>query len=110
MIKQCVAGVVAVVMSAAVWAASNDDEAAALASLNEVQKLYDTRPQGSHALTPDDINQCVDRMQDAKAKLAAVKQQYGTTQAYQSMQTRFLYSRVMSQLGTCKQTKETLGY
>jgi hypothetical protein len=48
-------------------------------------------------------------MQEAKAKLAAVTQQYDTTQAFRPMQTRFLYSRVISQLGMGKQTKETLG-
>ena len=31
------------VMCGAVWAANNADEAAALASLNEVQKLYENR-------------------------------------------------------------------
>lgn len=35
------------VMCGAVWAANNADEAAALASLNEVQKLYENRPQGT---------------------------------------------------------------
>lgn len=34
------------VMCGAVWAASNADEAAALASLNEVQKLYENSSSG----------------------------------------------------------------
>ncbi|QVI86988.1 hypothetical protein [Pseudomonas viridiflava] len=91
MIKQCVAGMVAVVMCGSVWAASNEDEAAALAKLNEVQKMYENRPQGTlneagtRTLSKKDINDCVTQMTEAKNKLDAVKQQYSSTKAYQSM-------------------------
>ena len=116
MIKQCVAGMVAIVMCGAVWAASSEDEAAALASLNEVQKLYENRPQGTpnqastRTLSKRDINDCVTQMTEAKNKLDVVKKQYGSTKAYQSMQTRMLTGQVRGRLGTCKQTKDTLGY
>lgn len=99
-----------------VWAASNEDEAAALASLTEVQKMYENRPQGTlneagtHTLSKKDINDCVVRMTEAKNKLDGVKQQYGTTQAYQSMQTRMLNGQVRGRLASCKQTKDSLGY
>ena len=44
MIKQYVAaGMIGLVMCGSVWAASNEDEAAALASLTEVQKMYENR-------------------------------------------------------------------
>jgi hypothetical protein len=104
------------VLCGSVWAASNVDEAAALASLNEVQKLYENRPQGTpneagtRTLSKKDINDCVVQMTEAKNKLDAVKQQYGTTQAYQSMQTRLLNGQVRWRLGSGKQTKDTLGY
>jgi hypothetical protein len=107
---------VAMVMCGAVWAASNADEAAALASLNEVQKLYENRPQGTpnqagtRTLSKRDINDCVTQMTEAKNKLDIVKKQYGSTKAYQSMQTRMLTGQVRGRLGTCKQTKDTLGY
>jgi hypothetical protein len=39
-----------------------------------------------------------------------VKQQYGSTKAYQSMQTRMLAAQVRGRLGTCEQAKDTLGY
>ena len=116
MIKLCVVGIVGLVMCGSVWAASNEDEAAALATLNEVQKLYENRPQGTpneagtRSLSKKDINDCVVQMTEAKNKLDAVKKQYGTTQAYQSMQTRLLNGQVRGRLGSCKQTKETLGY
>ncbi|MEJ5279798.1 hypothetical protein WH299_11030 [Pseudomonas sp. MYb541] len=116
MIKQCVAGLVAMVMCCAVWAASNEDEAAALASLNEVQKLYENRPQGTpnqagtRTLSKSDINDCVLQMTEAKNKLNDVKKQYGSTKAYQSMQTRMLTGQVRGRLGSCKQAKDTLGY
>lgn len=116
MIKQCLAGMVAVVVCGSVWAASNEDEAAALATLNEVQKMYEDRPQGTlneagtHTLSKKDINDCVVQMTEAKNKLDAVKQQYGTTQAYQSLQTRLLNGQVRGRLGSCKQTKDALGY
>ena len=116
MIKQYVAGMVAMVMCGAVWAASNADEAAALASLNEVQKLYENRPQGTpnqagtRTLSKQDINDCVIQMAEARSKLDDVKKQYGSTKAYQSMQTRMLTGQVRGRLSTCKQTKDTLGY
>ncbi|MFI3044506.1 hypothetical protein [Pseudomonas coronafaciens] len=116
MIKLCVAGMVAMAMCGSVWAASNEDEAAALARLTEVQKMYENRPQGTlnesgtHTLSKQAINDCVTQMTEAKNKLEAVKQQYGTTQAYQSMQTRMLTGQVRGRLATCKQTKDTLGY
>lgn len=104
------------VMCCAVWAASNEDEAAALASLNEVQKLYENRPQGTpnqagtRTLSKSDINDCVLQMTEAKNKLNDVKKQYGSTKAYQSMQTRMLTGQVRGRLGSCKQAKDTLGY
>lgn len=104
------------VMCCAVWAASNEDEAAALASLNDVQKLYENRPQGTpnqagtRTLSKSDINDCVLQMTEAKNKLDDVKKQYGSTKAYQSMQTRMLTGQVRGRLGSCKQAKETLGY
>lgn len=116
MIKQCVAGMIAVMMCGSVWATGNEDEAAALASLTEVQKMYENRPQGTpnqagtRNLSKKDINDCVTQMTEAKNKLDAVKQQYGSTKAYQSMQTRMLAGQVRGRLGTCKQTKDTLGY
>jgi len=116
LIKQCAAGMVAVVMCGSVWAASNEDEAAALASLTEVQKMYENRPKGTpnqagtRTLSKKDINDCVTQMTGAKNKLDAVKQKYSSTKAYQSMQTRMLTGQVRGRLGTCKQTKETLGY
>ena len=116
MIKLCVVGMVGLAMCGSVWAASNEDEAAALATLNEVQKLYENRPQGTpneagtRSLSKKDINDCVVQMTEAKNKLDAVKQQYGTTQAYQAMQTRLLNGQVRGRLGSCKQTKDTLGY
>ncbi|MCK9715190.1 MULTISPECIES: hypothetical protein [Pseudomonas syringae group] len=116
MFKLCVAGMVGLVMCGSVWAASYEDEAAALASLTEVQKLYENRPQGTpneagtRTLSKQDINDCVTQMAEAKNKLEAVKQQYGTTQAYQSMQTRMLNGQVRGRLGSCKQTKDALGY
>ncbi|WP_144439754.1 hypothetical protein [Pseudomonas savastanoi] len=116
MIKQCVAGMVGLVMCGSVLAASTEDEAAALASLTEVQKMYENRPQGTpndagtRTLSKKDINDCVTQMTEAKNKLEAVKQQYGTTQAYQSMQTRMLTGQIRGRLATCKQTKDTLGY
>lgn len=103
-------------MCGSVLAASNEDEAAALASLTDVQKMYENRPQGTlndagtRTLTKKDINDCVTQMTEAKNKLDAVKQQYGTTQAYQSMQTRMLTGQVRGRLATCTQTKDTLGY
>ena len=116
MIKLCVVGMVGLVMCGSVGAASNEDEAAALATLNEVQKLYENRPQGTpneagtRSLSKKDINDCVVQMTEAKNKLDAVKQQYGTTQAYRAMQTRLLNGQVRGRLGSCKQTKDTLGY
>ena len=116
MIKQCVAGMVGLMMCGSVWAASNEDEAAALASLTEVQKMYENRPQGApndagtRTLTKKDINDCVTQMAEAKKKLNAVKQQYSSTKAFQSMQTRSLTGKVRGRLATCKQTKDTLGY
>jgi len=107
---------VGLVMCGSVWAASNEDEVAALATLNEVQKLYENRRQGTpneagtRSLSKADINDCVVQMTEAKNKLDAVKQKYGTTQAYQSMQTRLLNGQVRGRLGSCKQTKDTLGY
>ena len=107
---------VGLVMCGSVWAASNEDEAAALASLTEVQKLYENRPPGTpneagtRTLSKQDVNDCVTKMAEAKNKLEAVKQQYGTTQAYQSMQTRMLNGQVRGRLGSCKQTKDMLGY
>ncbi len=104
------------VMCYAVWAASNEDEAAALASLNEVQKLYENRPQGTsnqagtRTLSKSDINDCVLQMTEAKNKLEDVKKQYGSTKAYQSIQTRMLTGHVRGRLGSCKQAKDTLGY
>ncbi|KIY17095.1 hypothetical protein [Pseudomonas amygdali] len=116
MIKLCVAAVIGLMMCGSVWAASNKDEAAALATLNEVQKLYENRPQGTpnetgtRTLSKKDINDCVAQMTEAKNKLDAVKQQYGTTQAFQSMQTRMLNGQVRGRLGSCKQTKDALGW
>jgi beta-glucosidase-like glycosyl hydrolase len=114
LIKQYVAGMVVLVMCSSVWAASNEDEAAALASLTEVQKMYENRPQpndaGTRTLSKQDINDCVTQMTEAKNKLDAVKQQYSSTKAYQSMQTRMLTGQVRGRLGTCKQVKDTLGY
>ena len=116
MIKLCVVGIVGLVMCGSVWAASNEDEAAALATLNQVQKLYENRPQrtpnkaGTRSLSKKDINDCVVQMTEAKNKLDAVKKQYGTTQAYQSMQTRLLNGQVRGRMGSCKQTKDALGY
>lgn len=116
LIKLCVAGMVGLVMCGSVWAASNEDEAAALATLNEVQKMYENRPQGTpndagtRTLSKKDINDCVTQMTEAKNKLDAVKQQYSSTKAYQSMQTRMLTGQVRGRLATCKQTKDTLGY
>ncbi|KJZ45561.1 hypothetical protein VC34_08480 [Pseudomonas fluorescens] len=107
---------VAVVMCASAWAASIEDEAAALASLGEVQKLYENRSQGTpneagtRTLSKKDVNDCVTQMILAKDKLDAVKAQYGTTKAYQSMQTRLLTGQVKGRLGSCKQTKDALGY
>ncbi|OPE58237.1 hypothetical protein BTW15_20100 [Pseudomonas syringae pv. tomato] len=107
---------VAVMMCGGVSAASDEDETAALASLNAVQKLYENRPQGTpnqagtRTLSKKDINDCVIQMTEAKNRLEAVKKQYGSTKAYQSMQTRMLTGQVRGRLGTCKQTKETLGY
>lgn len=107
---------IGLVICGSVWATSNEDEATALASLNEVQKLYENRPQGTpneagtRTLSKKDINDCVVQMTEAKNKLEAVKQQYGTTQAYQSMQTRMLNGQVRGRLGSCTQTKDTLGY
>ncbi|WP_157064534.1 hypothetical protein [Pseudomonas ficuserectae] len=49
-------------------------------------------------------------MTEAKNKIDAVKQQYSTTQAFQSMQTRMLNGQVRGRLGSCKQTKDTLGW
>ncbi len=103
-------------MCGSVWAASTEDEAAALASLNQVQKLYENRPlgtpnkSGTRTLSKKDINDCVVQMTEAKNKLDALKREYGTTQAYQSMQTRMLSGQVHGRLGSCKQTKDTLGY
>lgn len=103
-------------MCGSVWAASNEDEAAALASLTEVQKLYENRPQGTpneagtRTLSKQDINDCLTQMAEAKNKLEAVKLQYSSTKAYQSMQTRMLTGQVRGRLATCKQTKDTLGY
>ncbi|RMN21890.1 hypothetical protein ALQ66_00183 [Pseudomonas savastanoi pv. glycinea] len=116
MIKQCVAGIVGLVMCGSVLAASNEDEASALASLTEVQKMYENLPQGTpneagtRTLSKKDINDCVAQMTEAKNKLDAVKQQYSTTQAFQSMQTRMLNGQVRGRLGSCKQTKDTLGW
>ncbi|MDY7531546.1 hypothetical protein RGV33_07620 [Pseudomonas sp. Bout1] len=116
MIKQCVTAIVVVVMCASAWAASNEDEAAALASLGEVQKLYENRPQGTPnvagtlTLSKKDINDCVTQMILAKDKLDTVKKHYGTTKAYQSTQTRLLTGQVKGRLGSCKQTKDALGY
>ncbi|GKQ45100.1 hypothetical protein ALO82_200360 [Pseudomonas syringae pv. broussonetiae] len=116
MIKQYVAGMVGLVMCGSVWAASSEDEAAALARLIEVQKMYENRPQGTpndagtRTLSKQDINDCVTQMTEAKNKLDAVKQQYSTTQAFQSMQTRMLNGQVRGRLGSCKQTKDTLGW
>ena len=104
------------VMCGSVWAASDEDEAAALTSLNEVQKLYENRPQGTpnqsgtRTLSKQDINDCVTQMTEAKNKLDAVKKDYSSTKAYQSMQTRMQTGQVRGRLGTCKQTKDTLGY
>lgn len=103
-------------MCGSVLAASNEDEAAALASLTEVQKMYENRPQGTpndagtRTLSKKDINDCVTQMTEAKNKLEAVKQQHSSTKAYQSMQTRMLTGQVRGRLATCKQTKDTLGY
>ncbi len=47
-------------------------------------------------------------MAEAKSKLDDVKKQYGSTKAYQSMQTRMLTGQVRGRLSTCKQTKDTL--
>lgn len=116
MIKQCLAGMVGLVMYSSVWAASNEDEAAALASLIEVQRMYENRPQGTpndagtRTLSKQDINECVTQMTAAKDKLDAVKQQYSSTKAFQAMQTRMLTGQVRGRLATCKQTKDTLGY
>ncbi|MGE6473340.1 hypothetical protein [Serratia proteamaculans] len=116
MIKQCIAGIAAVVMCSGVWAASNEDEAAALASLGEVQKLYENRPQGTpnkagtRTLSKKDINDCVAQMTLAKDKLDVVKKLHGATQAYQSMQTRLLNGQVRGRLASCKQTKDALDY
>jgi len=117
LIKQYVtAGMVGLAMCSSVWAASNEDEAAALASLTDVQKMYENRPQGTpndagtRTLSKKDINDCVTQMTEAKNKLEAVKQQYSSTKVYQSMQTRMLTGQVRGRLATCKQTKDTLGY
>jgi ribosomal protein S12 methylthiotransferase accessory factor YcaO len=116
LIKQYVAGMVGLVMCSSVWAESTEAEAAALAGLTEVQKMYENRPQGTpndagtRTLTKKDINDCVVQMTEAKNKLDAVKQQYSSTKAYQSMQTRMLTGQVRGRLATCKQTKDTLGY
>ncbi|KTB91571.1 hypothetical protein AO073_01475 [Pseudomonas syringae ICMP 11293] len=98
-------------MCSSVLAASNEDEAAALASLTEVQRMYENRPQGTlneagtHTLSKQDINNCVVQMTEAKNKLDAVKQQYGSTQAYLAMQTRLLTGKVVGRMASCKQVK-----
>jgi len=103
-------------MCGSAWAASNEDEAAALATLNEVQKMYENRPQGmlneagTRTLSKEHINDCVTQMTEAKNKLNAVTQQYSSTKAYQSMQPRMLTGQVRGRLATCKQSKDTLGY
>lgn len=116
MIKLCVVGMAVVVMCSGASAASNEDEAAALASLGEVQKLYEKRPQGTpndagtRTLSKKDINECVAQMTLAKDKLDVVKKLHGTSQAYQSVQTRLLNGQVRGRLASCKQTKDTLDY
>ena len=49
-------------------------------------------------------------MTEAKKALDTVKQQYASTNAFQSMQTRLLTGKVRGRLATCKQTKDALGY
>lgn len=77
--------------------------------------MYENRHQGmlneagTRTLSKKDINDCVKQMTEAKNKLDAVKQQYSSTKAYRSMQTRMLIGQVRGRLATCKQSKDTLG-